>query len=223
MRLYYYTPPEHAVENVHRRRIKVSFPDEVNDVFEMSPFDFGEDGKHRKSWKQSIRDQAKKSGFISFSTNWQSPTMWAHYARNNTGVCYGFDLDPSKLTRVGYVEHFRKLTAAEQIDLGDDKTLIDYAMATKSVHWAYEEEWRMWVDLSGEEIYAKSTGKSLFFLPFSETLKLKEIIIGSESKLSSAEFRSALGDASTHCLIHTGRPSFRGFKIVKQMRKDLQK
>lgn len=42
-RLYYFTGPYHAIDNIARRHLKISFPNEVNDIFEMMPFDFGED------------------------------------------------------------------------------------------------------------------------------------------------------------------------------------
>lgn len=227
MRLYYYTPETHALENLCMRHLKLSFPDEVNDVFELKPFSFQgknseEKRKLRAEWRDSIVSLSKSCGFISFSSNWHSPTMWAHYANNHLGLCYGFEIDESGLDRVGYVEHLQKIHRADLKCTQRLKNLTGYAKCTKSLHWAYEQEWRMYVKLEPADVHNKAKGQRLFFTDFSKKLRLKEVIIGCESKISSQQIKKALSDYED-VVVKTARPAFESFKIVEQQSSNFQK
>ncbi|MFY0618022.1 DUF2971 domain-containing protein [Shimia sp.] len=218
-RLYYFTGPNFALDIIARRHLKISFPNEVNDIFELSPFDFGEGERAkaaRRAWRSSIDEMSKETGFISFSKRWTVPTMWGHYAENNKGVCFGFDVS-GDLTKIDYTAKFSKFDPAnlEGSDkFGKAQSLWNYALRTKSRHWRYESEWRKYVELSESDLVLRKRGAKQFFLPFNDDLVLKEIIIGSQKKFKAAEFEAALGEYRG-VTIKTARPSFRDFKIVK--------
>jgi hypothetical protein len=162
-RLYYFTGKQFALENLKKRHLKISFANEVNDIFELTPFDFGRDGKHlRCAWRNSRDKHAMSHGFICFSDNWNSPAMWGHYADNHEGVCYGFDVDPPHSDGLVQIEYVPKLRLFRNPELDNErvhKEELDYAKKTKSDVWAYEKEWRVYVSLSPKEIYAKSSGQ----------------------------------------------------------------
>ncbi|MBO9441486.1 DUF2971 domain-containing protein [Phaeobacter italicus] len=225
-RLYYFTGKQFALENLKKRHLKISFANEVNDIFELTPFDFGKNGKHlRRAWRDSRDNHAKSQGFICFSDNWNSPAMWGHYADNHAGVCYGFDVDPPQehgLVQIKYVLTLRKFRNLRLDNERVHQEELDYAKGTKSDVWEYEREWRVYASLSPEEIYAKSAGQKLFFLPFNEHLQLREVIIGDKSPLTSKEIRSVLMSSDTVSIL-TARPSFRRYQIVEQKNPGLQK
>lgn len=220
-RLYHFTGPDFALDNVEKRHLKISFYDEVNDVFEMMPFDFGEDRAFRSEWRKRILRTSKEAGSISFSRTWDVPTMWGHYAQNHKGVCYGFDVS-CEVTKIDYEENFRKIDPKARSCKKARSAEIQYAQRTKSKHWKYEKEHRVFVTLSEEEKIQKSLGKPLFFVNFQEELRLREVIIGANSELESNKFESALSDYDG-VEVKTARASFRNFKIVEQKSDKLAK
>lgn len=221
-RLYYFTGPEHALENVEMRRLKLSFPDKVNDIFEMMPFDFGKDKASRKAWKKAISEVSQISGFISFSSEWNGPSMWGHYAQYHKGACLGFEVAREIVTKIKYKKKFEKFNYEFFKSSGQLLDKVSYAQKTKSVHWKYEKEWRLYIGLTTEEKEQKRNGTALFFRSFNQQLALREVIIGADSPLTSQQFQKAL-IGYDQVEVKTARPSFRGFKIVEQQSTRLQK
>ncbi len=231
MRLYKFIGPDRGLENLRDRHLKLSFADEVNDLFELCPFDFGEGERGRKlrlAWRQAIKEHATQQGFISFSAHWRHPTTWAHYAQNHEGLCLGFDvrttIPAGKLVQqMKYEPSLRNLDFRVINDEIYNQEALEYAKKTKSVHWEYEDEWRVWASLDEDERRRKCSGETkVFFLPFSPNLSLKEVIFGHRTCLSTAkDVRSALEGLDVR--FKTARPSFREFAMVKQELKRLQK
>lgn len=214
IRLYNFVTAKWALENVEKRRLKLSFPNKVNDLFELRPFDFGkgETGRTlRLSWEGRINDLSENTGFISFSSDWDVPTMWAHYAGNHSGVCLGFDVPLSRAAPISYVNQLRPLRQHVKTDPTYRDEMMDYAKRTKSVHWAYENEWRVWCDLKEGQVNEKCS-EDIFYESFGKDLELKEIIVGHKSKL--ADDPKTLKDVNVDRLIKV-RPSFRKFKMVE--------
>ncbi len=214
-RLYNFTGPEHALDNVVRRRLKLSFPNEVNDIFEMKPFDFGDNRKARIEWGKTIDQFSQERGFISFSSEWCLPTMWGHYARNHKGVCFGFDVT-GDVVPMNYVGDFIPFNPDALLNFDTLEKLVDHARFTKSEHWEYENEWRAYVELTPKEKDLKARGANLFFHPFGQELRLREIIFGANSLLDFDQFESAL-KGYDGVEMKKARASFRGFKIVEQL------
>ncbi|WP_417710468.1 DUF2971 domain-containing protein [Roseibium aggregatum] len=222
MRLYYFTPPDHALENIEKRHLKMSFADEVNDVFEHRPFDFGK-RKYRLLWNKHIKQQAKKYGFICFAEHWDSPVMWAHYAHNHKGVCYGFEIDEELVTQIRYVEHLRHFSPAEKLDPSTVAQNLSYSLETKASPWSYEREWRMQTKLSERDCARKASKKqTIFFEKFSTDFALKEVIIGMNSNINSKQIKKVLLEEDK-VIVRTARPSFRRYAMVEQKRPSLQK
>ena len=89
MRLYYMTTLETFEDYIlPAQQIRISTFDKVNDPFELlGAIRGGKVGHENFQWLRDFWTDTK--GFISFSDNWHSPLMWAHYAANHTGVCLG--------------------------------------------------------------------------------------------------------------------------------------
>ena len=226
VRLYHFVSDRHGLENIEKRRLKKSFSDRVNDLFELRPFDFGEGVAGRRLrfvWDDEIRKHAMTQGFISFSKNWYAPTMWGHYADNHSGICLGFDILANLVDEIAYEGKLKKMDDRIFTDKQYNEDMVKYSKKTKSEHWHYEEESRFWSTLSPKETSQKSASPDqLFFQNFEEELMLREVIIGHRSKLSTKEIQGYLLP-SDNVGITTARPSFRKFAMVPQNNKKYQK
>ncbi|TMV11779.1 DUF2971 domain-containing protein [Arenibacterium halophilum] len=232
IRVYHFICDHWAAENVRNSRLKLSFSDNVNDLFELMPFDFGydEDARvRRKAWKCARAKHSVSQGFISFSENWNVPTMWAHYADNHKGVCLGFDLPLNRndgtpyATKIKYVDRLYPMDARILTDETYNREMVKIASETKSNHWSYEKEWRFWFSLSGAERDLKNANSNqLIFADFDENLALKEVIFGVKSSHTTDGFKALL-DQPDEVKFTTARPSFRRFEMVPQLRPSLQK
>lgn len=87
--------------------------------------------------------------------------MWAHYARNHTGVVFEYWSLPEEDNALSVARKIRYVktppsffTQSEWIDsfVGrgelDEKSLYKRYAYIKSDHWSYEREWRVWYPLS---------------------------------------------------------------------------
>lgn len=214
------------------RRLKLSFPNLVNDIFELQPFDFG-DGKQarslREAWREGIERNSMSQGFISFSRSWAVPTMWGHYADNHKGVCLGFDLPilredgAAYVDKINYVDSLHPIDERVLTDVVYNNKMVKIARTTKSSHWSYEEEWRYWFSLSEEEKMAKlKKSDEKFFVNFDENLVLREIIFGARSTHTAANFKTLLRQED-NVKFTTARPSFRRYAMVPKRHARLEK
>lgn len=100
-----------------------------------------------KAWHQMVNDSIRSivntTGISCFSENFDNLLMWAHYATSHSGVCLKFDLlaDPSFFVTPVKVLYSADYPLYNQVR-GDD-TLAEKLLNTKSIDWAYEQEWRI--------------------------------------------------------------------------------
>jgi hypothetical protein len=138
-------------------RLKVSFPDELNDPFDLLP--------HPQKQQQDLQRIFTDRTFIilCFSMSWNNPVIWSHYADKHYGVCLGFDVPDVAGDCVKYVN--------QRITFGlNDYSRRDVFFA-KFADWRYEDEYRIIKPgIPGEN--------GLAFEPFSEDLRLAEVILG---------------------------------------------
>ncbi len=211
MRVYHFTCSRYGLEALRKRRLKVSRIQSLNDPFEFLAVSLTESNL-RQALLNVKRDLAQTKGLICFSETWRSPLMWAHYAADHTGVCLGFDIPDDRVHAVKYV--------ARRDDPPPPKDMLTQEFAQglflkKFSHWKYEQEYRAVVALSDCQ---KDDG--LYFVPFSDELALRQVIVGSESKFQREDIESAVGGIRD-VEMFKARPAFRTFRIVRQQRKDL--
>jgi hypothetical protein len=217
MRVYHFLNRKHGLQNIRQRRLKVSTIEELNDPFEL----LGISSKNpdvRQAYQDTKAGLAKYSGILCFSGNWRNPVQWSHYADHHRGICLGFDVTV-QLEPVTYaprrlkpnLEAMRTGGAAAQIHM-------QQMLTTKFSHWRYEDERRLFVRLKTKN---KKTG--LYFFHFSKQIALKEVIVGSNSTITRAELRRALGNLATIVEVHKARLAFRTFRIVRQRSEKLWK
>ena len=175
MTIYYqFLSSRNAITNLERRMIKVSRIKTLNDLFELQPYLRLNKDERRQLGK--IRTKvADTYGMVCFSTNWQEPIMWGHYADRNKGIVLGFEVLSNRFTikEVKYPPERKKSSL-------DPKTVTpsEYIEAVgfiKYEGWSYEKEHRFFVKLD-DCICIEGN----YFLEFGNDLELKKVIIGPE-------------------------------------------
>ena len=102
-RVYKFLPEEWARDNIEKQRIKISRFCDLNDPFELSPFDLS-NGDQRDALIHARKEfSGGGRGLLCFSFKWSNPLLWAHYADKHKGICLGFDLPDKDIRHVAYV------------------------------------------------------------------------------------------------------------------------
>lgn len=202
MRVYYFTKSKYGLENIKLSRLKISTFNNLNDPFELLGVELSD--RNARKALQFEKDQFSSShGLICFSADWQDPVQWAHYAENHKGICLGFDIDNKILKKVSYVKYRLKY------DLINSSDRINKLLTTKFYHWSYEKEHRIIIPI--DKLTAEN---GLYFESFSNKIKLKEVIIGCQSKLTQSDILKEFKMKPDNVRIINTRPAFRQFKIV---------
>ena len=209
MKLYHYMDSKYGLENLQARRIKASTFDSLNDPFELSGINTI-DKSIRSALKEMKKRVTSKFCILCFSKIWSNPVQWAHYAENHRGICIELQLsDKDDAQKVNYVSE----RLGENIITGDS-TFSEKLLLTKFKHWQYEQEYRV---IRLLEHFEKHNG--LYFQPFNEHIKLRNIIIGCQSKITKQKLLENLSPIDKSVEIIYSRPAFKSFKIVKHRNK----
>lgn len=138
IKLYKFVDSRYGLWDLCERKIKISRLEDLNDPFELRAV--------RTPWPEinqifeDLRiDFSKKYGLLCFCKDWRSQVLWAHYAENHQGLCFGFEICRDNVREVEYVElpnyddpHFKTLIAIRDKQA---KKIFDYLNKSKS----YEE------------------------------------------------------------------------------------
>jgi hypothetical protein len=102
IRLYHFLSAEHALEDIAKRRIKISEIKQLNDPFELVCVYQKDQGLRQalRVYKMAIN---ARYGVLCFSKHWHNPVLWSHYADKHRGICLGFDIDSQCVRPVTYV------------------------------------------------------------------------------------------------------------------------
>lgn len=212
LRVYHFLPAHFALDDLHKRQLKIARIDALNDPFELIGHSAA-DAATRKAFAKTKMDLAEKFGLLCFSRGWRNPVQWSHYADHHRGVCLGFDVPDRLLRAVSYVRKrpFPDLTALA----GDDSTAMAVMikiLTTKFSHWRYEDEVRLFVSLED------SDSSGLYFKPFDADLRLREVIVGAASTQSRRDVSDAVGGYVSDVTVRKARLAFRTFRVVEQRR-----
>jgi hypothetical protein len=201
MRVYYLLPQKWALDDIEKRRIKISEIDQLNDPFEL----WCVSQRHprlRASLRNFKNVMGKNYGMICFSKRWDNPLLWSHYAEKHHGMCLGFEVDENGVKAVTYVSDRPELV------MPPTEESINQLLFRKFEDWKYEDEVRNWFRL-GERV------GDLHFYPFDEHIQSCEIIAGPLCKVTEEESRKALRDITDADVIK-GRLAFRSFRVVRK-------
>lgn len=215
-RVYHFVELGYGLDNLRKRRLKVAELLKLNDPFEF----FGTNLKNselRRAFRVMKEELSKNRGVLCFSRNWSNPVQWSHYADRHMGVCLGFDIPSRCLGAVNYSRSRfsideRRLLNLRDLDLETAKKLL----FTKYFHWRYEKEVRCFVTLDTPD-----PENGLYFVDFSEDLRLVEVIIGANCIVSETDILNAIGDLQDTVKITKARLAFGSFNVVRQRNKKL--
>ncbi|MDG4475044.1 DUF2971 domain-containing protein [Thiovibrio frasassiensis] len=216
MRVYHFVNEEHEIGNLRRKRLKIANLTELNDPFELFGVEMS-NNQVRRAFEKMKRELSENRGILCFSEDWSNPVVWSHYANHHKGLCLGFEVPDECL---GQVHYSRKRLVADLEKLSNPSSLaLDEArkfLFTKYSHWRYEKEHRSFVTLEDKD---PETG--LYFVDFSDRLRLESVIVGARSTASRADIRSALGELATGVEVFKARLAFKKFKVVRQRKQQL--
>ncbi len=214
MTIYYQFLSSHdAITNLERRMIKVSSIKKVNDLFELQPY-LRFDKDKRKQIEKIRSIVADTYGMVCFSTDWQEPIMWGHYADSNKGIVLGFKVNRFDIKPVDYPPQ-RKRISLDPLRI----TPTEYIEAVgfiKYKSWSYEKEHRFFVKL---EDCLNIEGN--YFLKFGTDLELKKVIIGPAYPYKNKGNYTQTARYFTELVKKTGaklivsRAEFGGYRIVR--------
>lgn len=150
--------------------------------------------KRAFAWKKTQRQRFLATCFSEDNNN---TLMWAHYANNHTGICLEFSIEHLFLKQdlgkvfFGEVEYSSKyptylLTSNTQND-HRDRMLLD-SMTRKSLHWAYEKEYRLIINTRRPSSDAEK-------IPF-EVKCLKSVSVG--AKMADCDVLSVKENIEEH-------------------------
>jgi hypothetical protein len=219
MRVYHFTKAIHGLEAIRRRRLKIARISELNDPFEFLQV-ASRNPKTRGRYQYLKRSLSEYMGLLCFSENWRNPVQWSHYAESHQGICLGFDVVPStEMRKVRYVRSRIPPNVRAMRTMGPDAVahMLDL-LTLKFEHWQYEQEHRLFVKLDEKE---EKTGLYFFDFGTSPQLKLRQVIVGAQSKISSEEVAEALGDLAPKVVACKARLAFKTFEVVRQRNQDL--
>ena len=163
---YHFLPAKYALSGIEKRRLKVATFDDVNDPFELLGINLG--SKKTRKQNRDIRKRLRewrdrmkaKYGMLCFSSGWNNPLLWSHYADKHRGIGLGFCVD--ELREVTYRQE--RLPRQEWNPAKD----VQPVLWTKFQHWEYEAEHRRFM-LLGECHSETEGGTRYYFGPSAAT------------------------------------------------------
>ncbi len=200
MRVYHFLSAVWALDDIRKRRLKISTIDQLNDPFELWCVE-----QRDKRLRQALRgfkgEMVERFGMICFSRHWHNPLLWSHYADKHRGICLGFEVDDRELKPIFYADERPILRVPPTTES------INELLFTKFRDWSYEEELRNWFRLDERE------GEQYFY-PFDSLVRLREVIVGPLYSSSKAEIENGLAGYSGVTILKA-RLAFKTFRIVK--------
>ncbi|MCI0623839.1 MAG: DUF2971 domain-containing protein [Acidobacteria bacterium] len=205
MLVYHFLPARYALDNLTHRRMKIATFDDLNDPFDLAAFSHPHPRARRelRAWKSAMSQQY---GMLCFCRGWHNTLLWSHYAEKHTGMALGFEVPDELLEEVRYV-------AGRQIIQRIDYRTARDLLFTKFLDWQYEAELRVYTPLQDRDV---STG--LYFVNFSNQLRLKRVICGPLCTTSKAAISESLGGNQENVQLVKARLAFKTFRVVTQKR-----
>ena len=193
--------------------MKVARPAEVNDPFELLALNCMA-RELRSELKRFKNAQHHQIGLLCFSEAWKNPVLWSHYADGHKGICLGFDLKATLglrgLQRVKYEQEKLQVKLRDRQDQGPiPRDVKELLLLTKFKHWDYEQELRAIIDLT------KTTHEGdLYFYPFGDEIRLREVVLGPLCPASSLmSIRALARESAPDVLVSRARLGFKYFEV----------
>ncbi|MGK5092554.1 DUF2971 domain-containing protein [Deltaproteobacteria bacterium TL4] len=210
MLVYHFLNARWANENLEKSRLKISRFEDLNDPFELLAADL-KDEAIRKAF-QDIRDHmCGNRGVVCFSRSWHNPLLWSHYADKHRGVCLGFEVPDGHIVQVSYEVKRLVNVVPKLLSCGPAaETLMTRLLATKFQDWRYEDEVRVYTDLSDRDAVT-----SHYFKDFDHDLALREVILGCRFSGAVPEIRALAHNCFAGVSMIQTRLAFTSFRVER--------
>jgi len=211
MLVYQFMSAAYGLDDLRKRRLKVSFLTDMNDPFELlgATPDCAETWQVLRRWRDEYMSGISR--VLCFSRSWSNPVLWSHYADKHRGVCLGFEVPKQNLLPVSYEVKPLKLDLKKELvehgTVGGEN--VRKLLTTKFAHWEYEDEVRMFVKPS--ETYEEL---GLHFYQFGSELILKKVIIGPRSADISKSINAAIQPQDGQVEVIATSLAFDSFQVI---------
>lgn len=215
-RVYHFLPAEWAIDDLRKRRLKISTFSDLNDPFEFLNCEFSDKGFQEAF--DEIKEIYKKDGLICFSNNWSNPLLWSHYADKHKGICLGFDVSnksESDMVEVRYIDNKKALCDEFELVVSrsprneeEEERIMKKLLVSKFRGWDYEDEVRIHCELGEKD----SDGN--YFGDFSNDIALKQVIIGVRCDNTAEDIKKYI-EGYNGIEIIKARLVFETFKVVE--------
>ncbi|BCO32602.1 hypothetical protein TspCOW1_27050 [Thiohalobacter sp. COW1] len=213
MRVYHLLSAQFGITNIALSRIKISRYDDLNDPFELLAGELSEK-ELRGAVSAMKKDFNETKGLICFSKNWENPVLWSHYADKHHGMALGFDIPDKYASEVHYSpDRIPVEYVGGNKSNGIEPSYVQKITSTKYKHWEYEDEIRMHVGLD-----EGTCEGGLYFMPFSNELKLREVVLGHSCPIPIDQIRALLKELHPEAKAIKARLAFRSFRVVTNQR-----
>jgi len=214
MRVFHFLNSEYGLDDIRRRRLRISLFSDLNDPFELLSIELSD--KHRRQEFKAVKEEmARTGGILCFSKRWSNPVQWSHYADRHRGLCLGFEVPDELILPVSYAAK-RWISTDDQLlmpnyaDNENNRATILRLISTKYSHWRYEGEMRCLLLLR-----EKDPEMGMYFADFSSELRLVRVIVGAMSSVSRADVSAALGVLQDNVRVFKARLAFKSFSVVR--------
>ncbi len=211
MLVYHFITREFGLEDIRRRRLKIATIADLNDPFELLGPASDDPAVQQRlySWRAQFN---LRFGMLCFSRGWRNPVQWSHYAEKHRGLCLGFEISNKHLAPVRYRSNRLSVELAliDGADLRAHRAMLSI-LTTKYVHWRYEREMRLFTVLENRD---QTSG--LFFADFSRKMRLREVIVGPLSTVTSDELNRALGALRRKVVVYKAHLALRTYAVARR-------
>ena len=155
MRVYKFLSADFALQDLAKRRLKISEFTDMNDPYELSGVELADPDVQRV-----LIPYLQTVGVLCFSRNWNNPLLWSHYGDKHKGMGLGFDVNTSvvEVQEPFYVENRQVLgdvrASFQNYFAGrpqEAEEAIRKILLTKFQAWNYEDEVRVFLRLNNQD------------------------------------------------------------------------
>src|SRR5580700_1933129 len=126
MRVYHYLETKWALDNIRRRRLKLSKIDDMNDPYEWECVRSSNE-RSQAALKATKERIVEMHGALCFSRSWSNILMWSHYGDRHKGICLGFDLpdDAGKYWKADYLDEILVAPDLDTLSNAEKRPLME--------------------------------------------------------------------------------------------------
>ena len=124
-------------------------------------------------------------------------------------MALGFDIPDDLMFKVLYTNNRTKINFdLKKLQILDGMNVLDKLIRTKFIDWRYEDERRMYVDLT------QQNEDGNYFVDFSNDLVLREVILGVKCEIPVARVNQLLGLFTGSVKVKNARMATKTFEVI---------